>query len=565
MPESEGRLEAGVDRSPVLQGRSAILVVMALAASVAACACGRRATRPEAEVAHFPPAAGSDAGLPSWVPPDRGDWTMPAKDYASSRYSTLSDLTPSNVRGLRLAFAFPTGVDRGHEAAPLVVGGDLYVVTPYPDLLQALSLGKPEAPLRWTYAPTVAPAARGVAPYDLVNRGAAFSGGRIFFNTLDDQTVAVDSESGRELWKTRVGEVARGESLTMAPLVVRDKVLVGTSGAEFGVRGRLLALDAGSGRIHWTAYSTGPDRDVRIGPRFRPFYPVDSAPDLGTSTWPPDAWRIGGGSVDGWISYDPELHLVYSGTSAPAPWNPDQRSGDNKWTASVFARDPDTGDAIWAYQWNPHDLHGYGGGNENVLIDLTWRGARRKALVHADRNGFVYLLDRATGELLSANPYVRVTTITGIDRGSGRPILSAEKRPALGHVTRDVCPSAAGGKSGQPSAFSPRTGLLYVPYNDLCEDDELVEANYIEGTPFLGANRKMYPGADNHRGGLVAWDPSAGRRVWSVKEQFPVWSGALATAGDLVFYGTMEGWLKALDARTGALLWKFRTRSGIVG
>jgi PQQ-dependent dehydrogenase (methanol/ethanol family) len=490
---------------------------------------------------------------------------MPAKDFASSRYSALSDLNASTVRALRLAFAFPTGVDRGHESAPLVADGAMYVVTPYPDLLYALNPDGSDASVRWIYAPPVSPASRGVAPYDLVNRGASFSGGRIFFNTLDDQAVAVDAASGREIWRTRVGEVARGESLTMAPVVVRDEVLVGNSGAEFGVRGRLLALDAGSGRILWTAYSTGPDRDVRIGARFRPFYPADSGPDLGTSTWPPEAWRIGGGTVDGWISYDPELDLVYAGTSAPAPWNPDQRSGDNKWTATLFARDPRTGDAVWAYQWNPHDLFGYGGGNESILLDLTWKGVPRKALVHPDRNGFVYLLDRTTGELLSANPYVDVTTIAGIDRTSGRPIERPDKQPSVGRVVRDVCPSAAGGKNWQPSAFSPRTGLLYIPYNNLCEDEELTEASYIQGTPFLGVNRKMYAGPGNNRGGLVAWDPAAGRRIWTTEEPFPAWSGALATGGDLVFYGTMEGWFKALDARTGALLWKFRTKSGIVG
>jgi PQQ-dependent dehydrogenase (methanol/ethanol family) len=353
--------------------------------------------------------------------------------------------------------------------------------------------------------------------------------------------------------------------MTMAPLLVRGKVLVGNSGGEFGVRGKMVALDADDGSIRWTAYSTGPDREVLIGPGFRPFYPTERGADLGVSSWPGDMWKIGGGTVWGWISYDPELNLVYYGTSNPGPWNPDQRPGDNKWTAAVFARDPDSGAAAWAYQWNPHDLYDYDGVNENVLLDLPWKGSTRKALVHPDRNGYVYALDRATGEVLSAEPFVHITTTAGIDLKTGRPIEVPEKKPQVGKVVRDICPAAPGGKDWQPSAFSPSTGLLYIPHNNLCQDEEGVEANYIEGTPFVGANVKMYAGPGGHRGEFAAWDPAAGRKVWAIPETFPAWSGALATAGDVVFYGTMEGWFKAVDARTGELLWQFKAGSGIIG
>jgi PQQ-dependent dehydrogenase (methanol/ethanol family) len=490
---------------------------------------------------------------------------MPAKDYASSRYSSLAQITAANVKNLSLAFTFSTGFTKGHEAAPLVVGNTMYVVTPYPDYLYALDLTKPGAPPKWTYKPPIAPASQGVACCDVVNRGAAYDSGRIFFNTLDNQTIAVDADTGKEVWRTKVGEINHGESITMAPLVVRGKVLVGNSGGEFGVRGKLVALDAGNGHVRWTAYSTGPDREVLIGPGFRPFYPTERGADLGVSSWPADMWKIGGGTVWGWISYDPERNLVYAGTSNPGPWNPDQRPGDNKWTAAVFARDPDSGAAAWAYQWSPHDLYDYDGVNENVLLDLVWKGAPRKTLVHPDRNGYVYVLDRLTGEVLSAEPFVPITTTAGVDLKSGRPIEVAEKKPQVGKVVRGICPAAPGGKDWQPSAFSPKTGLLYIPHNNLCQDEEGVEANYIEGTPFVGANVKMYAGPGGHRGEFAAWDPAAARKVWAIQESFPAWSGALATAGDVVFYGTMEGWFKAVDARTGALLWQFKTGSGIIG
>jgi PQQ-dependent dehydrogenase (methanol/ethanol family) len=511
------------------------------------------------------------AGQPSSRAPsassaaDDGQWTMPARDYASTRFSAQDQINAGNVASLKLAWTFSTGVLKGHEAAPLVVGDTMYVVTPYPNVLYALDLGHPGAPLKWVYRPRPAAAAQGVACCDVVNRGAAYADGRIFYNTLDDHTIALDAQSGKELWNAQVGDINHGESMTMAPLVVKGKVLVGNSGGEFGVRGWLTALDAASGRIAWRAYSTGPDAEVLIGPEFKPFYPQDRGHDLGVSTWPPDMWKIGGGTVWGWISYDPELDLVYYGTSNPGPWNPDQRPGDNKWTASIFARDPDTGEARWALQWNPHDLYDYDGVNENVLADLPLGGQTRKVLLHPDRNGYLYLVDRSSGEILSARPFVHVTTTTGIDLKTSRPIEVEDKRTGFGKVVHDICPAAPGGKDWQPSAFSPQTGLLYIPHNNLCQEEEAVQANYIEGTPFVGANIKMYPGPGGNRGELTAWDPVAGAATWKIAERFPAWSGALATAGDVVFYGTMDRWFKAVHARTGELLWQFQAGSGIIG
>ena len=496
---------------------------------------------------------------------DDGQWVMPARNFASTRYSGLNQITTQNVNQLHLAWSFSTGVTRGHEAGPLVVDSTMYVVTPFPNILYALDLSKPGAPAKWTYKPSPMLAAQGVACCDLVNRGAAYYDGKIYYNTLDAHTVAVDAKTGKEVWKTRVGDINRGESITMAPLVVKGKVLVGNSGGEFGIRGWLTALDAKTGKLAWRAYHTGPDKDILIGSRFKPFYPQDRGKDLGVKSWPGDAWKIGGGGVWGWISYDPDLNLIYYGTSNPGPWNPDVRPGDNKWTTAIFARDPDTGEAVWAYQTSPHDLYDYDSVNEQILLDLPIKGQTRKVLIRPERDGYIYVLDRTTGEVLSADPYGYITSTKGVDLKTGRPIENPEKTPETGKVVREICPAAPGVKDWQPSAYSPRTKLLYIPHQNLCEDVEGTEANYISGTPYVAAIVKMYAGPGGNRGVVTAWDPVARKKVWEIKENFPVWSGTVVTAGDVVFYGTMEGWFKAVDAHTGKQLWQFKTGSGIIG
>jgi PQQ-dependent dehydrogenase (methanol/ethanol family) len=490
---------------------------------------------------------------------------MAAKDYANTRYSGLQEITADNVASLKPAWTFSTGVLRGQEAAPLVVNGVMFIVTPYPNVLYALDLRQPGAPVKWTYKPKPLAAAQGVACCDTVNRGAAFADGRIFFNTLDNHTIAVDAETGTEIWNTKVGEINLGETLTMAPIVVKGKVLVGNSGGEMGIRGWLTALDAGSGAIAWRAYHTGPDKDVLIGPSFKPFYASDRGADLGIASWPADMWKIGGAGAWGWISYDPELDLIFYGTANPAPWNPDMRPGDNKWSCTVFARRPDTGEAVWAYQYNPHDLFDHDSVNEHLVLDLQFRGQMRKLLVHPERNGHMYVFDRQTGEVLSAEPFAFTNTSKGVDLKTGRPIMVEEKKPITGKVVRNICPAAPGAKDWQPTSYSPRTGLLYIPHQNLCHDIEALDASYIAGTPYVGANVKMYAGPGSHRGQVQAWDIVNGKQVWMIKENFPVWSGTVATAGDVVFYGTMEGWFKAVHARTGAPLWQFKTGSGIIG
>jgi lanthanide-dependent methanol dehydrogenase len=495
--------------------------------------------------------------------PDDGQWPMAAKNFASTRFSTLTEINTGNVKDLKLAWTFSTGLTRGHEAAPLIVNNTMYVVTPWPNLLYALDLTKPGGPVKWTYAPHPSASSQGVACCDVVNRGAAYYNGRIYYNTLDVHTVAVDANTGKEVWKVALGDINLGESITMAPLIVKGKVIVGNSGGEFGVRGWLAALDAGTGKLLWRAYATGPDGDVLIGPNFKPFYEQDRGKDLGMKTWQGEQWKIGGGSGWSWISYDPDLDLIYYGTSNPGPWNPEQRPGDNKWTCTLFARHPDTGEAIWAYQMNPHDDHDYDGINENILLDLTIQGRARKVLAHPDRNGRMYLLDRATGEVLSAEAFANQNTSESVDLKTGKIKYVASKATGFKTV-RDICPAAPGGKDWQPSSFSPTTGLIYIPHNNLCMEYEGVQANYIAGTPFVGANVRMYAGPGGHRGELSAWDPVAAKAVWTVKERFPAWSGTVVTAGDVVFYGTMDGWFKALNARTGALLWQFKVGSGII-
>ncbi|MDY7227699.1 methanol/ethanol family PQQ-dependent dehydrogenase [Hyalangium rubrum] len=545
-------------------GTRALLVALVLALLPA---CKDKSPKPPASTASGAKSPQLDKAQfdVSQLQEDDTQWVMAAKNHANTRFSRLTDINATNVKDLKVAWTYSTGFVRGHEAAPLVVGDTMYVVTPFPNHLVALDLSKEGAPMKWVYEPQPSPAAQGVACCDHVNRGAAYADGRLFYNTLDNHTVAVDAQTGKELWKTKLGDINKGETMTMAPLVVRDKVIVGNSGGEFGVRGWAAALSTKTGAVLWRAYSTGPDSDVLIGPNFKPFYEQDRGKDLGVKSWPPEQWKIGGGTVWGWLSYDPELDLLYYGTGNPGPWNPEQRPGDNKWTCGIFARKPDTGEAVWFYQWSPHDLFDHDGINEAIITNLTVNGQPRKVLIHPGRTGYVYVLDRATGEVLSAVPFAHITTSKGVDLKTGKLVPVLEKSPGLGKTVRDICPAAPGAKDWSPAAFSPQTGLLYIPGNNLCQDEQGLEANYIAGTPYLGANVRMYPGPGGNGGEFIAWDVLNGKKVWSIPELFPVFSGALVTAGDVVFYGTMDGWFKALHARTGQELWKFKVGSGIIG
>jgi len=501
-------------------------------------------------------------------------WTMPAKDYSATRYSGLAQITAANAGRLRPVWTFSTGVLGGHEGQPLVVGHTMYVVTPYPNVLYAFDLTRDGYPLKWKYRPNVDPNAVGIACCDAINRGAFYADGKVVYNLLDGRTVAIDAGSGKEVWQTRIADLAQGETTPVATFVVKDRVIVGASGGEFGIHGWVKALDLATGRIAWTAYNIGPDSQVLAKPgTFRPFY--DKGADLAVTTWPAEVWRRGGGPVWGWMSYDPALDLVYYGVGNPGPYNPDQRAGDNKWTASVLARRPEDGALVWAYQFTPHDSWDYDANAEMILVDLTIKGRRRKALVHFDKNGFAYTLDRATGEVLSAEPFVEVNWARRIDLVTGRPVLDSTKLTGASRGTvKHICPTLEGGKTpAAPAAYSPRTGLFYVSTNNMCMDYLAAQATYIAGTPFIGATTPYHAGAGGGGGGggggnlgaFIAWDAVRARRVWEIKERYPVWSGVLATAGDVVFYGTLDGWFKAVDAKTGRVLWRFKVGSGVVG
>ncbi|HMA43306.1 MAG TPA: PQQ-dependent dehydrogenase, methanol/ethanol family [Gemmatimonadales bacterium] len=506
------------------------------------------------------------ANVAAQTPGDDGQWTMPGKDFAATRYSALSAITSANVSRLRPVWSFSTGVLGGHEGQPLVVHNTMYVVTPYPNVLYAFDLTQEGYPLKWKYRPEVNPSAIGSACCDVVNRGAVYADGKIVYNLLDGHTVAVDAVTGAELWKTQIADLGQGETTPMAPFVVKNLVFVGPSGGEFGIHGWLKALDLKTGRVVWTAYNEGPDSAVRATPgTFKPFY--DRGADLGLSTWPGDAWKRAGVPVWGWLSYDPQLDLLYFGTGNASPYNPEQRTGDNKWASSVLARRPADGALVWAYQFTPHENWDYDANAEMILTDLTVQGRPRKVLVHFDKNGFAYTIDRLTGEVLVAQPFAAVTWAKGVDLATGRPMLDSTKLTGAsrGNIT-GICPSLEGGKSPvSAGSYSPRTGLFYVSTNNLCMDYQASQVTRLAGTPYIGAATPYKAGPGGYMGAFIAWDARVGRKVWEIRERYPVWSGSVTTAGDVVFYGTLDGWFKAADARTGKLLWKFKVGSGVVG
>jgi PQQ-dependent dehydrogenase (methanol/ethanol family) len=494
-----------------------------------------------------------------------GQWAMPGKDYAGTRYSDLAQITAANVGRLRPVWSFSTGVLGGHEGQPLVVNRTMYVVTPYPNVLYAFDLTREGYPLKWKYRPDPNPGAIGIACCDAINRGATYADGRIVYNLLDGHTVAVDADTGKELWKAKVADIGDGETTPMAPLVAKGRVFVGPSGGEFGIHGWLKALDLATGKVLWTAYNTGPDKLVLARPGvFKPRY--DKGTDLALTTWAHNSWQHGGVPVWGWLSFDAALNLLYFGTGNPSPYNPEQRQGDNKWSSSVLVRRPDDGSLVWAYQFTPHDNWDYDANAEMILVDLTIQGRKRQTLVHFDKNGFAYTMDRATGEVLLAQPYVNVNWAKRIDLRDGRPVLdSARQTGASKGKTPYICPSLEGGKSPVSAAsYSRRTGLFYVSTNNLCMDFSATPAARIRATPFVGATTPYKAGA-GYMGAFIAWDAAHGKKIWEIREEFPVWSGSVATAGDVVFYGTLDGWFKAADARTGKLLWKFKVGSGVVG
>src|SRR5689334_12096975 len=502
------------------------------------------------------------------------DWVMPTGDYANQRYSKLNQITAQNVGNLQVAWTFSTGVLRGHEGGPLIIGNVMYVHGPFPNPVFALDLNN-DGKILWKYEPKQDPNVIPVMCCDTVNRGLAYADGKIFLHQADTTLVALDAKTGKVVWSVKTDDPGKGATGTSAPMVVKDKVYVGVSGGEFGVRGWVAAYSTKDGKEIWRAFSEGPDSDLKVDPQKTTALGKPIGADSSLKSWQGDQWKIGGGDTWGWLSYDPELNLVYYGSGNPSTWNPKQRPGDNKWSMTIFARDPDTGMAKWVYQMTPHDEWDYDGVNEMILVDQEIDGKMRHLLVHFDRNGFAYTLDRATGELLVAEKYdpaVNWATKIDMDKNSktyGRPLVVSQystEQNGQDVNSKGICPAALGTKDEQPAAFSPETGLFYVPTNHVCMDYEPFRVSYTAGQPYVGATLSMYPPPGKaNMGNFIAWDARTGKIVWSLPEQFSVWSGALATAGGVVFYGTLEGYLKAVDAKTGKELYKFKTPSGIIG
>lgn len=508
---------------------------------------------------------------------DSGNWASWGGDYAGTRYSKLDQINAKNVKDLQVAWTFSTGVLRGHEGGPLVIGDTMWIHTPFPNKVFSINLA--DQSINWKYEPKQNPDTIPVMCCDTVYRGLAHADNMIFLQQADTTLVALDAKTGKKIWSIKNGDPKKGETNTQAPIVVKDKVYTGISGGEFGVRGFLAAYNIKDGSLAWKCYSMGPDSDMCMNPtktmawKDGKMQPVGK--DSSLKTWKGDQWKIGGGTTWGWFTYDAATNLVYYGSGNPSTWNPVVRPGDNKWSMTIMARDADTGEAKWVYQMTPHDEWDYDGINEMILADIKVKGKSRKALVHFDRNGFGYTMDRVTGELLVAEKYdPAVNWATHVDMKTGRPQVVAKYSTHQNGEdvnTKNICPAALGSKDQQPAAFSPRTGLFYVPTNHVCMDYEPFQVEYVAGQPYVGATLSMFPAGKvtgdgtNNLGNFIAWDAGTGKIKWSNSEPFSVWSGALATAGDVVFYGTLEGYLKAVDAKTGKELYKFKTPSGIIG
>jgi len=501
------------------------------------------------------------------------NWAAQAGDEQNHRYSDLKQINAANVKNLQVAWTFSTGVLRGHEGSPLVIGDTMYVHSPFPNKVFALDLKTQK--IKWKYEPKQDPAVIPQMCCDTVNRGLAYGEGKIFLQQADSTLVALEASSGKVAWTAKNGDPKVGAVNTNAPHVFKDKVITGISGGEWGVRGYISAYDINSGKMVWRGYSVGPDEEMLIDPDKTTTWKDGAVAAVGkdssVSTWKGDQWKIGGGTTWGWYSYDKDLNLLYYGTGNPSTWNPAQRPGDNKWSMSIWARDVDTGKVKWVYQMTPYDEWDFDGINEMILADIPVKGKPTKALVHFDRNGFGYTLDRVTGALLVAEKFdPAVNWATHVDMKTGRPQVVAKYSTAKGGPdvnTKGICPAALGSKDEQPAAYNPKTKLFYVPTNHVCMDYEPFKVEYTAGQPYVGATLSMFP-ADKEKGTMgnfIAWDAGAGKIVWSKSEKFSVWSGALTTAGDIAFYGTLEGYLKAVSLKDGHELWRFKTPSGIIG
>ena len=557
-----------------LTSKCQVNIIYAVAALVAICGAAMAATDSE-QMQRFS---------------DPNQWGAPAGNLNLTRYSTLKDINTGNVKELQMSWTQSSGTLRGHEGQPLViqnVAGKpmMFMESGWPNIVQALDLSDPDHPQQvWHYTKTSGRDESAVprACCDTVNRGLSYAEGKLVFGTLDGYVIALDAATGKELWVVKHAHPDKGETITPAPIIANDKVIIGFGGNEFAARGRVTAYNLADGKKVWECHSTGSDKDVCLTPNTNKKHPEygKAGKDLGISTFPGDEWKRGGGAAWGWYAYDPALHLVYYGTGNPGLWSPQYRcaepltqencnSGkfDNKWALSIFARNVDTGEAEWVYQMTPFDQWDYDGVNEVVLVDMEVDGKMRKSLVHFDRNGFAYVLDRTDGTLLRAHKYVTVNWAEKVDMKTGRPVKVAEHSPLKAGVNTQACPSAMGGKDQQPVAVDPTDPAnFYVPTNNWCmEDEPQVRSHTQQGTVYVFANVYMYPEKPGVTGKFKKFNVVTGMTEWEIPDPYPNWGGALVTAGGLAFYGSLGGDFRAVDRATGKVLWSRKLGSGIIG
>ena len=478
----------------------------------------------------------------------------------AQRFSPLKAINASNVAKLVPAFASSLGGEkqRGQEAQPIVYDGTIYVTGSYS---RVFAFDARTGEEKWQYDARLPEA---IMPCcDVVNRGAAIYGDKIIFATLDAHMVALNRHTGKVIWNKQIADYQAGYSATAAPMVVKGKVIYGNSGGEFGITGAVEARDVNTGELVWRR----PTIEGNMG--------TLNGKDNGitgktNASWTGDLWKTGGGAT--WLggTYDPETNLLFFGTGNPAPWNSHLRPGDNLYTSSTLAIDPDTGVIKWHYQTTPHDGWDFDGVNEFIPFDATVNGKSMKLGAKADRNGYFFVLDRTNGKFVSANKFVMQTSWANGFNKNGRPNYNDANRPgAPGAAAKGssvfASPSFLGGKNWMPMAYSQDTGLFYIPSNDWGMDIWNEPIAYKKGAAYLGAGFTIKPIAEDHIGALRAMDPKTGKIVWEYRNKAPLWGGVLSTAGNLVFTGTPEGYLKAFDAKTGQELWKFQTGSGVVG
>ncbi|SPC17509.1 PQQ-dependent methanol/ethanol family dehydrogenase [Cupriavidus taiwanensis] len=530
-------------------------VGLAIAATSAAIAAAAASVAAQAAV--------SDAMIENDAksPGDVLSWGMGPQ---GQRYSTLARINTKNVDRLVPAWSFSFGGEkqRGQESQPLIHDGKMFITASYSRIY---ALDAKTGRKLWKYEHRLP---EGIMPCcDVVNRGAALYDNLVIFGTLDAQLVALDQNSGKVVWKEKLEDYAAGYSYTAAPLVAKGLVLTGISGGEFGVVGRVDARDAKTGQLVWSR----PVVEGHMGYKYDKDGNKTEIGMTGTqnASWPGETWKTGGAAT--WLggTYDPATGLAYFGTGNPGPWNSHIRKGDNLYSASTVALDPATGKIVWHYQNTPNDGWDFDGVNEFVTFDLDGKRVGGKA----DRNGFFYVNDATSGKLVNAFPFVKkITWATGIDLKSGRPNYVAEGRPGDPAAANGekkgksvfAAPGFLGGKNQQPMAYSPQTGLFYVPANEWGMDIWNEPISYKKGAAFLGAGFTIQPLNEDYIGSLRAINPKTGKIVWEVKNGAPLWGGAMTTAGGLVFWGTPEGYLKAADAKTGKELWQFQTGSGVV-